>query len=95
MKPSLSSRRVTPALSASIAVIGVVLGSWCIAPEMHSQAPALSTPNTTLLPLMARLKTQQAQITANQTKIEAQTALLKEDLRQAKIYSARGGSGHR
>ena len=32
---------------------------------------------------------------ANQTKIEAQTAQLQEELRQAKIFSARSGSGHR
>ena len=45
--------------------------------------------------LFAKLKVQQDQLAANQTKIEAQTALLKEEIREAKIYSARGGNGRR
>ena len=57
-----------------------LVGGWLLAPDGHSQAPAATTSDA---------------IVANQTKIEAQTALLKENLRQAKIYAARGGSGHR
>ncbi len=52
-------------------------------------APATTTSNAALNAMLAKLKTQQDQMAANQTKIEAQTAQLKEDLRQAKIYSAR------
>ena len=83
-------------LPAVAGVLGaVVLAGTCFTPSVHSQAPAATTPNATLAPLLAKLKAQQTQIVANQTKIETQTALLKEELRQAKIYSGRGGSGHR
>ena len=51
--------------------------------------PALSA--EALDALIAQLKTQQEQITANQTKIETQTAALKEEVRLAKIYASRGG----
>ena len=81
---------------ASMAIMaGVVVGGWCLAPDVHSQSPASTTPNSALLPLINKLKSQQEQLVANQSKIEAQTALLKEELRQAKIYSARAGAGHR
>ena len=53
------------------------------------------TNNAALNAVLAKLKTQQDQMAANQTKIEAQTAQLKEELRQAKIYSAPGRFGHR
>ena len=81
---------------ASTAIVAaVIVGGWCLVPEVHSQAPAPTTPNAALLPLINKLKSQQTQLAANQSKIEAQTALLKEELRQAKIYSARAGAGHR
>ncbi len=64
-------------------------------PEVHSQAPVAATSNAALNAVLVKLKSQQDAIVANQTKIEAQTVLLKENLRQAKIYAGRGGSGHR
>ena len=73
----------------------VALGAWLSAAQVRSQAPAASAANPAIDALLVKLKTQQDTMIANQTKIEAQTALLKENLRQAKIYSARGGSGHR
>ena len=76
-------------------VAATVFCSWLATPEVHSQGPAVSTANASLTPLLAKLKAQQDQITGNQTKIEAQTAVLKEELRQAKIYSGRGGAGRR
>ena len=79
----------------AVTIASVLCAGWLLAPESHSQAPAISTSNAALAPLLAKLKTQQDQAAANQTKIEAQTAQLKEALRQAKLYSARGGSGHR
>lgn len=88
-------RRLTPTASVFSLLAAVIIVGWSLAPEGHSQAPAApSTPNSVLLGLLGRLQTQQTQITANQTKIEAQTALLKEELRQAKIYAGRTG-GHR
>ena len=72
-------------------LITTALGvSWLFAPEGRTQVPAAaSTSNAALNALLAKLKTQQDQLAANQTKIEAQTAQLKEEIRQAKLYSAR------
>ena len=96
MKPTFFRQRIASSTTTAVLLSVLVVGGWCLAPEVHSQAPsATSIPTATLLPLITKLKAQQAEIAANQTKIEAQTALLKENLRQAKIYSARGGSGHR
>ena len=73
----------------------MILGGWLIAPNGHSQAPGTTTSNVALNALLTKIKAQQDEMAANQTKIEAQTAQLEEALRQAKIYSARSGSGHR
>ncbi len=79
----------------AVLVATAVCAGWLLTPESRSQAPAATTSNAALNAVLAKLKTQQDQVAANQTKIEAQTAQLKEELRQAKIYSGRGGSGHR
>ncbi len=72
------------------AVIGV---SWTLAPQGRTQVPAAATTsNAALNAALAKLKTQQDQLAANQTKIEAQTAQLKEELREAKIFAGRAGS---
>ncbi len=63
--------------------------------DSRSQAPAASTSNVALNAMLTKLKAQQDQMAANQTKIEAQSTQLAEQLRQAKIYAARAGSGHR
>ena len=80
---------------AVILMAAIVLGGWLFTPEGHSQAPAAASSSAALSAALVKLKTQQDAIAANQTKIEAQTALLKENIRQSKIYAARGGSGHR
>ena len=91
--PSLRTNR--PGL-ATVTLTIVLCAGWWAAPESHSQAPAAATTsNAALNALLTKLKTQQDQVAANQTKIEAQTAQLKEEIRQVKLYSARGGSGHR
>ena len=95
MKTSFLKRRLASTSSALVLLAAVVLGGWCLAPEGRSQAPAASISVSALIPLVTKLKVQQAQIAANQTKIEAQTAVLKENIRQAKIYSARAGAAHR
>ena len=79
----------------AILLVATAVGGWLFAPESRSQGVIPMTANASLTPMLAKLKTQQDEIAANQTKIEAQTALLKESIRQAKIYAARGGSGHR
>lgn len=73
----------------------VAMTGWFIAPNLHSQASGTMTSNVALTAMLTKLKAQQDDMVANQTKIEAQTAALEEALRQAKIYSARSGSGHR
>ena len=89
-KPRFSGRATTVTI-----LVAVVLSSWFAAPRVQSQMPATTTSNVALNTSLNKLKTQQDQLVANQTKIEAQTAQLEEALRQAKIYSARSGSGHR
>ena len=75
---------------------GALTVGWMITPDSRLQAVA--TPTTVdseaLNALVAKLKSQQDAMIANQTKIEAQTALLKEEVRQARIYAGRAG-GHR
>lgn len=71
------------------------MGSWFMPAASRSQAPATTTSNVALNAMLTKLKAQQDEMAANQTKIEAQTAQLAEQLRQAKIYAARSGSGHR
>lgn len=95
MKNTFSELRPAPRHTVVILLAAVTVGTWLCAPQVRSQAPAASAVNPAINALLLKLKTQQDAMVANQTKIEAQTALLKENLRQAKIYAARGGSGHR
>ena len=95
MVPTVSSLRGSRHGLAALIVAAVLCAGWWLTPESQSQAPAASTNNAALNALLTKLKTQQDEIAANQTKIEAQTAQLKEEIRQVKLYSARGGSGHR
>ena len=95
MKNHFPILRSSRGLLAVILLAAALTGGWLLAPEGHSQVPVPMTANASLIPLLAKLKSQQDEIAANQTKIEAQEALLKENLRQAKLYAARGGSGHR
>ena len=70
----------------------VVVAGWLATPTLRSQAVPTTTSNAALTPILVKLKTQQDQIAANQTKIEAQTAQLKEEIRQVKIFAGRAGS---
>lgn len=82
--------------SAALILFGImVIGGSLFTPTGHSQAPATTTSNAALNVLLVKLKTQQDTMVANQAKIEAQTATLKENLRQAKIYAGRSGAGRR
>ena len=71
--------------------LAAALSTWVLTPVGYSQALSTTTSNAALTPLLTKLKAQQDQIAANQTKIEAQTATLKEEVRQAKIYAGRSG----
>ena len=89
--PWIASRA---SFAATVIAIAFAMG-WFLAPSGHTQAPATTTNNAALNALLNKVKTQQDDMAANQTKIEAQTAQLEETLHQAKIYSARSGAGHR
>ena len=91
MLRSLSIRRSSRAVLLPLLVVATLSVSWLLVPEGRTQAPAAATNNAALNALLAKLKTQQDELAANQTKIEAQTAQLKEELRQAKIYAGRAG----
>lgn len=95
MVTNTSIRRLLPISGATTIMLVALAAGWLSSPLGHSQQPAVSTPNAALNAMLSKLKTQQDQMAANQTKIEAQMALIQENLRQAKIYSARAGSGHR
>lgn len=87
------SRRSSRVALLPLLTVAALSVSWLCVPEGRTQAPAaVTTSNAALNAVLAKLKTQQDELAANQTKIEAQTAQLKEELRQAKIYSGRGGS---
>lgn len=79
-----------------LTLAGVCLLSQFVATG-QSQAPPAADPRTlsAVASLAGQLQTQQDEMAANQTKIEAQTATLKEELRLLKIYSARSGSSSR
>jgi hypothetical protein len=91
--PSMNARtdrpRPLPGLVPLILFCGVLTVSWIVTPDSHSQAPSAPAPinGDALASLVAKLKAQQDTIGANQTKIEAQTALLKEQVRQARIFA--------
>ena len=91
--PSL--RRISRSPFALTICGAIFLGGWLVPTDSRSQAPAATTNNIALNAMLTKLKAQQDQMAANQTKIEAQSAQLAEQLRQAKIYAARSGSGHR
>ena len=85
---------------ATLALAGAMFSGWLLTPESHSQAPVApgmmdARTADTIKTLVAQIKAQQDQMAENQTKIEAQAAALKEELRLVKIYSARGGSSQR
>lgn len=79
----------------------LLLGGACLFSQFvvsgQSQAPTPVDPRVlaAVTALATQLKAQQDEMIANQTKIETQTAALAEELRQVKIYSARGGGSLR
>ena len=79
-----------PRLISVSLLASLVIGAWLLIPTGQGQLAAPKTVTIeSLAPLLMELKKQQDDLTTNQTKIEAQTAALKEQLRIAKIYSAR------
>ena len=92
MPPRFPAARPLPGLVPLILLFGVLTVSWMVSPEYHNPAPAAPAAainSDALAGLVDKLKAQQDLIVANQTKIESQTALLKEQVRQAKILAAR------
>ena len=92
----LAHRSITALLAAALLATGAALTSSSVT-RTEAAGPAMATINPDALDAMlAQLKKQQEQMVANQTKVETQLAALKEEIRQAKIYSARaGGAGRR
>ena len=56
-----------------------------------AQVPQPAAGDQKSMALVKEIREQQAQIAANQEKIEARLTALAEAVRQAKIYSSRGG----
>ncbi len=56
-----------------------------------AQVPQTTAGDQKSIALVKEIREQQAQIAANQEKIEAKLTALAEAVRQAKIYSSRGG----
>ncbi len=79
-------------LVPTVLLVCAVIGSWQWIPDGRGQAavPKMVSADA-LAPLLTRLKRQQDDLSANQTKIDAQIAALKEEVRQAKIYAGRSG----
>jgi hypothetical protein len=91
MPARLPASRPLPGFVPLLLLGGMLAFSWMITPESRSQAP--STPSAlnseVVENLVTKLKAQQETLAANQTKIEAETAQLKTQMQQAKIFSAR------
>lgn len=62
-------------------------------PSHDSQAQANSSPDPKVTPLLAGLQAQQKLMDEQQSQIETKLAAVKEDIRLAKIFVARGGGG--
>ena len=69
-------------------VITLIAGAFSMI-SSHAQAPAQKDDQAILL-LVKEVQAQQAEIAANQTKIEAKLAEVAEAVRIARIYSSRG-----
>ncbi len=80
-----------------IALVAAVLFVTATAGSLRSQPIAPVDPRSleAISQLAVQLKEQQQQMAANQDKIEAQTAQLKEEIRLLRIYTAREGSALR
>jgi hypothetical protein len=70
------------------AVIIFIVAGFSIS-STSAQAP-LQKEDQTVLQLVKEIQAQQAEIAANQTKIEAKLAEVAETVRIARIYSSRG-----
>ncbi len=74
-----------PLLCLALAAAG---GLWLAAP---ATAPAQSGDDPAVVSLMTDVVAQQAAILENQTKIDEKIATIAEDVRQARLFAARGG----
>lgn len=76
--------------SLPVLVLGAfVLLVWLVpAPPSHAQDPLDSA---ALRALVADLKAQEAKLVDNQNQLEAAVVAIAEEMRLARIYSARGG----
>jgi hypothetical protein len=75
-------------MKATVAAVFLFL-VIAIAHPTSAQAP-LSSDEQELVALITQVQTQQSQLLANQTKIEAKLAEIAETIRVARLFSARG-----
>lgn len=68
-----------------------VSAAFVLATTATAQVPQPTADDKKSMALVKEVREQQAQIAANQEKIEAKLTALAEAVRQAKIYSSRGG----
>ena len=68
-----------------------VFAAIVVVTTVSAQVPQPTAGDQKSMAIVKEIREQQAQIAANQEKIEAKLTALAEAVRQAKIYSSRGG----
>lgn len=86
-------------MKSQILSVAALVGTLAITllatlPTSHGQATA-SPDDAALYTLMAEVGAQQVQIAENQTKIDEKLAQVGEEVRQARLFVARGGGASR
>jgi hypothetical protein len=71
-------------------LVALIFGSLVESTPAQSRAPT-SPSQEQLLALIKEVHDQQTELTANQAKIDEKLAAVAEAIRQARIYSSRGG----
>ncbi|HEY6204554.1 MAG TPA: hypothetical protein VIW21_00130 [Chthoniobacterales bacterium] len=73
----------------------VICSLLCVVSAILLAASRLAAADQPLATVVRELKAQQAQISDNETKIEAKVANLAETIRVARIFTSRGGGVHK
>ena len=76
-----------------IVLITFLAAAWCLMTPAIAQTPTTPTQKEAdeLTALIKDVQAQQAEIAANEAKIEEKLAALGETIREARIFSSRGG----
>ena len=86
----LACHDLRPASKMKITIISALIGLVLVAGSGSAQPPVAQNEQR-LLALVQEVQGQQAQIAANQEKIESKLAEVSEAVRVARIYAGRGG----